>query len=104
MPIRTRRARRPAISGAFTLSWDGRVLETSQPEMGVNELRELLAAGRIDKLRITWRPRFSGGKTHPPITGFDPAFLPRGVVLDLLKLQRKADGCLATYRVRRARL
>jgi riboflavin biosynthesis pyrimidine reductase len=103
MLTRTRPARRPGVTAAFTLSWDGRILEKGQPEMGVDEFRELLAAGGIDELCITWRPRLAGGKTLAPITGFDPAFLPCGIVFDLLKLRHKADRCLATYRVRRAR-
>jgi len=103
-PCRSPRAarRRPAVTAAFTLSWDGRVVEKSVPEMGVDEFKKKLAAGLINQIRVTWRPRLAGGKKHPPITGFDPGFLPRGVVLDLLKFQRKADGCLASYRVRRA--
>jgi riboflavin biosynthesis pyrimidine reductase len=104
MPIRIRPARRPGVIATFTLSWDGRILEKGQPEMGVDEFRELLAAGGIDELRIAWQPRLTGGKAHPPVTGFDPAFLPRGIALELLKLQRKGDGCVAQYRVRRTRV
>lgn len=99
-----RTARRPAVTAAVTLSWDGRLLEKTEPEMDADEFKKLLVTGRIDELRVTWRPQLVGGKVHPPITGFDPAFLPRGIVLDLLKFRRKADGCVASYRVRRARV
>ena len=115
---------RPVVIAVFTLSWDGRVLGNTLHEKSVEAFqqrlaarrvrrisvapapelfRKLAAAGLIDELRVTWRPCLTGGKTHPPITGFDPAFLPRGIVLDRVKLQRKAGGYLATYRVRRTR-
>jgi riboflavin biosynthesis pyrimidine reductase len=61
--------------------------------------RRLAAEGLLDELHIAWRPRIVGGKSHAPITGMDAEFLPRGVVLDLLKLTRKGDEYLVTYRV-----
>jgi len=97
-------ARRAVVSAAFTLSWDGRILSDSpSASPGPDLFRKLAAAGLIGELRITWRPRIAGGKSHLPITGFNPRFLPRGIALDLLKLQRKPAGYLATYRVRRTR-
>jgi len=115
---------RPVVIADFTLSWDGRLLGKTLPAETIDAFRQrlathrvrrisvapapdlfrkLAAAGLIDELRVTWRPCFTGGKTHPPITGFDPAFLPRGIVLDRVKLQRKPDGYFAHYRVRRTR-
>lgn len=87
---------------AFTVSWDGRIIEPPLPEEP-KHFRRLAAAGRLDELHLTFRPCIIGGKSAPPITGLDEAFLPRGIVLDLLKVERKPDGILARYRVRRGR-
>jgi len=94
---------RPAIVTAFTLSWDGRILGQALPKKEITSFRRRLSAGLIEELHLTWRPCLTGAQAHPPITGFDPKFLPHGIVLDLLKLQRKPDGYLAAYRVRRTR-
>ena len=44
-----------------------------------------------------------GGSAAPAITGLGEDFLPQGIVLDLLKLERVGDECVAKYRVRRTR-
>jgi riboflavin biosynthesis pyrimidine reductase len=64
--------------------------------------RALAAAGLVDELSIAWRPVIAGDSL-PPITGRDREFLPRGIVLDLLKIERKEMEYVARYRVRRAR-
>jgi len=57
-----------------------------------------------DELCITFRPCILGGKFLPSITGIEEDFLPRGIVLDLLKVERTADGIRTRYRVRGTRL
>ena len=68
----------------------------NEPEL----FRNLVASGLLDELWLTFRLCILGGKSAPAITGLEEDFLPRGVVLDLLKLERTADGFLARYRVR----
>ena len=81
------------------MSWDGRLLEPLLPEE--RELfRELAVGGQLGELCITFRPCILGGKSAPAITGLTEEFLPRGIVLDLLKLERAGDECVARYRVR----
>jgi hypothetical protein len=41
-----------------------------------------------------------GGKTAPTITGLAEEFLPRGIELELLKVERRGDECLARYGIR----
>jgi riboflavin biosynthesis pyrimidine reductase len=65
---------------------------------GPEIFRRLLNEGLLDELCLGWRPRIVGGKV-PSITGRDRDFLPRGVVLDLLKLERGDDECVGHYRV-----
>jgi riboflavin biosynthesis pyrimidine reductase len=68
--------------------------------LGPKLFRELATDGLLDELRISWRPAIAGGRLSlPTITGLDEQFLPRGIVLDLLKLERKQDEFLARYRV-----
>jgi len=69
---------------------------------GPKLLRELAAGGLLDELCLAWRPMILGGKFAPAITGLEEGFLPRGIVLDLLKLERKDDGCRVRYRVHAA--
>jgi len=64
--------------------------------------RALTVAGLVDELSIAWRPVIAGDSL-PPITGRDREFLPRGIVLDLLKVERKEMEYVARYRVRDAR-
>jgi hypothetical protein len=87
------------VAAAFTVSWDGRIVDRRLPEE-TKRFRELATGGRLDELRLTFRPCILGGKSALPITGLEEDFLPRGIVLDLLKLERTADGFLARYRVR----
>jgi riboflavin biosynthesis pyrimidine reductase len=68
---------------------------------GPELFRRLIVEGLLDELWLAWRPCILGGKA-PAITGRDEHFLPRGVVLDLLKLERAEDECVARYRVRTA--
>jgi riboflavin biosynthesis pyrimidine reductase len=79
----------------FAVSWDGRMIE---PGEGV---QELAAAGRLGKINVLFRPKIIGGKSLPPITGLPGEFLPRGVELELLKIERRPEGIRASYRVRR---
>jgi riboflavin biosynthesis pyrimidine reductase len=72
-------------TGRFTLSWDGRVLEEREGPEG--------------EIWITWRPCVMGGKDAPTITGLGEKYLPRGVALELLKVTRRGDECVARYRV-----
>jgi riboflavin biosynthesis pyrimidine reductase len=67
---------------------------------GAEMFRALVAGGLLDELCLAWCPRVLGGKSVPAITGLEDDFLPRGVVLDLLKLERMDGECLASYRVR----
>jgi riboflavin biosynthesis pyrimidine reductase len=69
---------------------------------GPQLFRELAVAGLLNELRLTWQPRILGGKSAPAITGLEQEFLPRGIALDLLKLERQGDECLASYRVHAA--
>jgi riboflavin biosynthesis pyrimidine reductase len=89
MAARVKNPRPPRVTAAFALSWDGRILEPLGP-----------VPGAIDELRITWRPRIVGGKTAPSITGLARDFLPRGITLDLVKIERHGPECLAIYRLR----
>jgi hypothetical protein len=90
-----RKAKPATVS--FTLSWDGRMIEEGEsPE----NFRALIRRGAVDELRITWRPCVIGGKRAQPITGLDARFLPRGVELELVKMTRRGDDCIARYRVR----
>ena len=92
-----RRARR--AKAAFTVSWDGRMIERGVPEE--RELfRDLIAGGLLDELWVTFRPCILGGKSAPAITGLEEGFLQRGIVLDLLKVERTREGIVARYRVR----
>lgn len=79
---------------AVALSWDGRVLGEA-PE----NFRELAVRGLVEEVVITFQPRIVGGG-FPPITGLGEDFLPRGISLELLRLERKGDHCRARYRVR----
>ncbi len=123
--------RRPVVTAAFAASWDGRLIEVLPPTGPVDAqlssaappgpalkrlhaqgarrvafsggsalFRELMAGGLLDELSIAWRPRIGGG--GQPISGMDGAFLPRGIVLDLVTLDRHGDECVARYRVRNA--
>ena len=88
----------------FTVSWDGRRIEEKGAKAAdAAHIRELAASGLLDEVRITWRPCILGGKSAPAITGLGEDFLPQGIVLDLLKLERVGDECVAKYRVRRTR-
>lgn len=73
-----------------------RVAFAGTPEM----FRELAAAGMLDELCLVWRPCILGGKSAPPVTGLDEDFLPKGIVLDLLKMERTGAECIAKYRTR----
>jgi riboflavin biosynthesis pyrimidine reductase len=130
---------RPAVTAAFAVSWDGRLLErrspggrvdaelgddlppgsgTSLPSLrkalerlgsqGVRRVafagspalfRKLLAGGLLDELTVAWSPRIVGGPSVPPITGMGGGFLPRGIALELRKLERRADEWVARYGV-----
>ena len=100
-------AARPMVMAAFTLSWDARILDRGQAEKSVElspkNFRELLTGGELDEVHIAWRPCIAGGNRLEPITGLDPEFLPQGVALDLIKIERRKDEFLARYRVRRGR-
>ena len=61
--------------------------------------RALAAEDLLDEVTITWRPRIVGGLSTPTMTGLGRDFLPRGIELFLLKLEKAGDECLATYRV-----
>jgi len=74
----------------FTLSWDGRVLEERE-------------GGAEGELWITWKPCVIGGPNAPTITGLQDRYLRRGVELELVKVTRRGDECLARYRVRTSR-
>jgi riboflavin biosynthesis pyrimidine reductase len=67
--------------------------------LNAKHFRELATDGLLDELRIAWRPSVVGEMSLPPITGLDEQFLPRGIVLDLLRLERRDDEFLARYRV-----
>jgi len=80
------------MTGRFALSWDGRVLEGQRGDVAA-----------WDEIEVTWRPCVIGGGSAPTITGLPRDFLPRGVELELVKLRRRGQECLARYRVRRTR-
>ena len=92
-----KRPRRAAAS--FAVSWDGRLLERRTPAE-LEHFRQLASEGLLDELCLTFHPSILGGKSAPAITGPDESFLPRGVALDLLKLEPTPDGFLVRYRVR----
>jgi len=77
------------VTGCYTLSWDGRVL--GHEAAGVPE----------DEIWIRWRPRVMGGKRVPTITGLGEGFPGAGMVLELRKLMRTGDECVARYGVQR---
>jgi riboflavin biosynthesis pyrimidine reductase len=56
--------------------------------------------GMVEELWITWRPRIIGGKRAGTITGLGKGFLPRGIALKLLKIERIGEECRARYRIR----
>jgi len=93
--------RRPGVAVAFTVSWDGRLVERGLPEEP-ELFRELAGGGLLDELCITFRPCIVGGKSSPAITGLKEEFLPQGIALELLKLERAGNECVARYRVRAA--
>jgi riboflavin biosynthesis pyrimidine reductase len=66
---------------------------------GPELFRKLAADGLLDELCLAWRPRIVGGKSAPPITGLEEEFLPRGIALDLLKVERGEDEFVARYGV-----
>jgi riboflavin biosynthesis pyrimidine reductase len=76
------------------MSWDGRLIGAA-PEISRG------ASGALDELCVTFRPCILGGKSAPPLTGLNEDFLPEGIVLDLLRVERTDGGILARYRVRR---
>jgi riboflavin biosynthesis pyrimidine reductase len=65
---------------------------------GPELFRHLITEDLLDQLSLAWRPTIAGAKT-PTITGPDKHFLPRGITLDLLKLKRTPNECVAQYRV-----
>jgi hypothetical protein len=91
-------ARAAAATASFTVSWDGRLVDPPPPADN-KRLRKLAAAGLVPELRLTFRPCILGGQCAPPITGLGKAFLPRGKVLRLLKLERTPGGITASYRL-----
>ena len=98
--------RGPVVTAAFAASWDGRLLEVQRPRAGREgfpgspvQFRKLLAEGLLDEVSIAWRPCIGGGA---PITGPGSKYLPRGIVLELVKLERRGDECVARYRVQHA--
>ncbi len=104
---------RPVVSAAFTVSWDGRLLESRPPkgkadsqrmtfEGSPAQFRKLLSGGLVNEISIVWSPRIVGGGSTPAITGLGAAFLPHGIALDLLKLERRGEKCIARYRVQSA--
>ena len=82
-------AKRAAVA-RFVLSWDGRVMEGAV-------LPDVLP----DEVWVTWKPRIVGGRSAPAMTGLAGEFLPKGIVLDLVKLERGNEECTARYRVRK---
>ena len=122
------KSRRPAITARYSLGWDLRVTggisaEHAIPLSTMGEFRSLIskehrgklyitpstrlfcqlaAEGLIDELQLTFQPRFIGGQAAEPITGLAPAFLPRGIMLNLISARRSGAGYLAAYRVRRS--
>ena len=95
---RAKSSRQPGVTAAFTVSWDGRIVEKRPPEEP-ELVRKLAARGLLEELRITFRPCIVGGECAPAITGLKKEFLPKGIVFELLKLERAGDECVATYRV-----
>ena len=87
---------------AFTLSWDGRLIARQAPEEP-ERIRDLIARGLVHEICVTFRPCILGGKSAPPITGLGGDYLPRGIELDLLNIERIGDDCLARYRIRPSR-
>ncbi|MEX1009881.1 MAG: hypothetical protein WEC72_00920 [Chthoniobacterales bacterium] len=77
------------------LSADGKLLgRPGQAE----RIRELVAAGKLRCLRVTFVPRVVGGAKRPTLTG-DPcqALLGRAVKLRLKSMQPKGSRCEAVY-------
>jgi riboflavin biosynthesis pyrimidine reductase len=118
---------RPVVTAAFTASWDGRLLEIIAPHgradaqlsdtrtpypvlkrlhsQGARRIafagspalfRRLCAEGLLDEISVTWCPSIGGG---PPITGLPGRYLPHGIALDLVRLERRGAECVARYRV-----
>lgn len=78
------RKARDLVGGYFVVSWDGRILEK----------RKLANKG---ELLILWRPLIVGGRKAPTITGLGGRFLPKGIAMELLTVERTPDGFLARY-------
>jgi len=84
----------------FALSWDGRLMEP-RPADELARFRALALDGKVEELSITFHPTILGGPSAPPITGFGDNFLPRGIVLEFVRMKRLGEQCVATYRISR---
>ncbi len=65
---------------------------------GPDLFRQLVTEGLLTDLSLAWRPTLLGGQSQS-ITGPDKHFLPRAIALDLLKLERNPQECIAHYRI-----
>ena len=79
------------------LSFDGKLL--GRPSLATR-VRELLAAGQLKRLHVTFMPCIVGGASTPTLLG--PPFeslLQKSVTLRLERMQQKGARCEAVYAV-----
>jgi hypothetical protein len=79
------------------LSFDGKLL--GRPSLATR-VRELLAAGELKRLHVTFMPCIVGGASTPTLLG--PPFeslLQKSVTLRLERMQQKGARCEAVYAV-----
>lgn len=76
------------------LSLDGRLLASEPPP---TELCALLLAGRIDRLRITFRPSLACASAGLTLSGSSDHYLPASLTYRLISLRDTQDGVEAVY-------
>ena len=79
------------------LSFDGKLM--GRPSVGMR-VRELLAAGQLKRLHVTFMPCIVGGASTPTLLGPPLAsLLQRSIKLRLERMQQKGARCEAVYAV-----
>ncbi len=97
------------LRAAITL--DGKLDETTPLQtvrgtqvdpLDVDQSRALLAAGLVDQIHLTIRPRIDGRRDAPTLSGPPtPDFFPRSLACRLLRTETRDGECFLHYRVLR---
>lgn len=108
-----RRQLKSSVILRATITLDGKldgtplqtVRGTQVDPLDASESRALLAAGLVDEIHLTIRPRIDGRRDSPTLSGPPtPEFFPRSLACRLLRMETLDGECLLHYRVlRRAR-